>query len=244
MMRGALVPHAPLLLEPFDGPETARAARRIRRAARALRLEGAPLVVVSPHGARSGVYGRVEGTLDGFGFPGLSLERPADEAAERLARRWRKPLLDGPVDHGVLVALRLVGGEAPVVAATIAEADTSDEALVVGAIDEAGALADALVDLDGRDRVLLTSANTSAALSPRAPLTERPEAIEAEAALVRALTDDAASLERHARRLALEGGSCAAAPLTVCARVLAGRRGSVRAHECPVGVGYAVVVWS
>jgi aromatic ring-opening dioxygenase LigB subunit len=233
---GAIVPHAPLLLPQLRGPETAAAATRVTSAVEALELGDADVVVVvSPHGTASGVYAEVSGTLDAFGVPGIEVRRATDgDLDAALARRWERPLLPDVVDYGVVVPLLLAGeADAPVVAVSLQE--NGD------AVADGRALLSALLDAtEGLDVAVVASANTSIALSARAPLTLRPEAREVEDRLLELLPSDAGAASELASDLARSGGSCGAGPLTVFGELCRGATTNVLAHEEPVGIGYLV----
>ncbi|MGH2699336.1 MAG: hypothetical protein ACRDJL_09085, partial [Actinomycetota bacterium] len=104
---GAVVPHAPVLLEAIQ--PSLEEGRRVHAAVEGLDLSGADtVVVVSPHGARAGVYGRARGSLAGFGIEGVKVRRASDlETARGLADAWGRPLIERPPDFGVLVPLLL-----------------------------------------------------------------------------------------------------------------------------------------
>jgi aromatic ring-opening dioxygenase LigB subunit len=243
-LSGALVPHAPILLPQLASRETRSASERLQTAL--ARIDGAEadvVVIVSPHGARDGVYANARASLDGLGVRGVEVcWTPEEEAAEEVARGWRRPRLDGPIDHGI--AVPLMAGYAsgkPVVAAAVADVvaprgSTLDDALSAGL-----ALADAVERLAEKRRVrVVASAHTSAALSPRAPLTERPEACATEEAVLEALGSDAGELVDLSRSLWADGGACGVAVLAMLGRVFPGRGADIVFYECPVGIGYVV----
>jgi hypothetical protein len=233
---GAIVPHAPLLLPQLTGPETAAAGTRVTAAIEALELGDADVVVVvSPHGRASGVYGEVRGTLDAFGTPGIEVRRATDgDLGAALAGGWGRPVLPDDVDYGVVVPLLLAGdADAPVVAVSL-----QDDG---GAVADARALLSALLDVtDGRNVAVVASANMSIALSARAPLMLRAEAREIEDRLVALLPRDAGAATELAPDVARSGGSCGAGPLTVFGELCRGSTTNVLAHEEPVGIGYLV----
>ncbi|MDQ4142786.1 MAG: hypothetical protein M3198_03425 [Actinomycetota bacterium] len=239
-VRGAVVPHAPLLLPAISGPEVAPAATTLRRAMGEIDLTGFDLVVVlSPHGRRTGVYPQAAGTLGDFGYSGIGLEMEGDaEVTAALASAWGSPLLDDGADHGIVVPFLLWNTEhermsCPVVAASLAE--TSGD----GAIS----FAEALLEVTGDRRVLfVASANGSAGLSARAPVTEIEGTAQLEDAFLDALRQDAAGVEKVVGELVEQAGSCGGGPLTALARLCAGQSSRILAHERPVGVGYTVAV--
>lgn len=234
------MPHAPALLPSLSGSAPAAAAN-VRRAVESLSWRDVSLLVIlSPHGARTGVYRAAAGSLDGFGVPGVSASYRVDEEAGRaLARAWDRPLVDEPIDHGALVALMLLRPRVPVVAAALAEVTPGDAKGVARAAAEATAFVAALRDV-GSDAGLVSSCNTGAGLSPRAPLTEVPEAVALEGKLLDGLAQDAAV----ARELAVDlgrAGSCAGGPLSAFGLAFGGAPARTVAYECPLGVGYPVV---
>lgn len=242
MISGAVLPHAPLLLEPLSSEETRRAGAAVRSAAGSLDLGDVDLVVlVSPHGPRTGVYPAAAGSLDDLGVRGVEARRTTDvDALRALARAWGVGVVDEPADHGVVVPLLLRGWAAPVVAVCF-EDRCGGGPPPQPAGELGGALAAAIAELAGSvDVALVASCNGAIGLTPRAPLTELPGARAAELELIAALEEDVGLVEGAAPRLAEAGGSCALGPLTVLARLFSGRRGRVLAHECPVGVGYLV----
>lgn len=236
MRVGALVPHAPVLVPLLESAETAAAGAELRTALRKIDLHDVDLIViVSPHGSRTGVYRSPRGDLRDFGVPGVHEERHTDpRVAADLAHAWGAPLLDAPADHGIVVPLAL--GFVPdvaVVAATFAESEPD-----TAAAERFAAAVAAIAST--RPIALLASANTSAALSPRAPLTERPEALAVEAELLAGIAEDCSAARELAPAMTTAGGSCAAGPLTVLGTLFAGHRAEVLAHEAPLGVGYLV----
>jgi hypothetical protein len=210
------------------------------------------VVIVSPHGRTSGVYQDVGGSFTEFGVTGFSLDHATDAAAASdLAAAWGKPLVHDRVDHGVLVPLALLAvGNVPVVAVALQDT-TSDStglapsrsAAVEAVAEDARGLAGAVEELcRERNVTFLASANTSAALNPRAPVTGLPGAQEMEERTFAALRHDVGELEDLAADLWRLGGSCAAGPLVALSRLFAGRPAAVLAYECPFGVGYPVAV--
>jgi hypothetical protein len=200
------------------------------------------VVMLSPHGSATGVYERVWGSLDGFGVSGISTGAPTDGAiSRRIARAWGRSLLTGEADHGVLVPLLLMGLQAPVIACTLAEVTGPGAAAVSEAVAAALQFADALSKVVGEGNVLfVASANTSAALSARAPLTHRKEGEELDQAILACLTEDPLGVTEIPEPLWTEGGACGAGPLTAFGTLFAGRHATVRSYQHPFGVGYVV----
>lgn len=233
--RGALVPHAPLLLPELESPEVATSGAAIRRAVSSVDVDADVVVVASPHGSRTGVYRAAAGSLGEFGVPGD--ERwwfsPA-EVVRDVELAWGRPAVDGSVDHGVFVPLSLLDRyTGAVVAVAFAEGEAS-----------APDVADLIEALDGLDaRVfLLCSANLSAGLTARAPLTYRRESEEVESKVVAALSADPEVVIGLADDLAGRGGSCSASTTHLYGRAFAGGRSELLAYEKPVGVGYPVAL--
>jgi hypothetical protein len=240
---GALVPHAPLLLPEVSGKEVSGETGSIREALATIAFDDVDLMVVlSPHARETGVYSTVAGSLDDFGVPGVELERPTDAGVvEALTSLWDKPTLQGSIDHGVLVPLMLLpAGETPVVAAGLGEVD-NETGSFDGAMAEAASFARAIGELADEGRMLLVlSGQTSCALTPRAPLTERAEAKPSEAAVMDALRGDPAGLRDSLHDLWKRGGSCSPGTLAVYGDVFGGRASQVFAYQYPFGVGYVV----
>jgi aromatic ring-opening dioxygenase LigB subunit len=240
---GALVPHAPLLLPEVSGDEVAAQTKAIRRALGTIAFDDVELIVLlSPHSRETGVYSAVAGSLDDFSVPGVELRRPTHAGAvDSLTAMWDKPALPAPVDHGVVVPLMLLASaRTPVVAAGLAEVDEE-----TGSFDRARAhavsFARAIARLSNESRLLLVvSAQTACALTPRAPLTERAEAKQTESEVIAALRGDPGSLRGSLEDLWKRGGSCSPGALAVYAEVFSGRASEVLAYEYPFGVGYVV----
>lgn len=181
------------------------------------------IVVASPHGIRSGVYGAPKGNLDAFGVRGIEVSAPSDEGiAAELAAAWGKPLLDEPADYGVVVPLRLLQTRAPVVA--------------VSTGDGRG-LADAVASLP-RAAAFVASANLSPGVGDRGPFPSLPGAKDVDESVLRALLEDPAALAAMGDRLRA-AASCAAAPLVALGRLFPALLFSVLGYAHPFGVGYA-----
>ena len=235
---GAVVPHAPVLL-PEVNPAAVKAARPYLAAIGSLDWGPAQVVVVvSPHGARTGVYERVAGSLDDFGVRDMGGEWPtATEELAGLARSWGSDVLEGPIDHGVFVPLALGCAHGlPVIAVALAEGPHS---LSGGPFGYAEKLAQAVSGL-GASAVFIASAHTSAALSPRAPVTGLVLARATEQEALESLRGDAGSLCTTVGKLLTLGGTCSAGSLTAFGHRFGGRTTDVLAYGCPFGVGYLV----
>jgi hypothetical protein len=208
----------------------------IRSAARAVDFEGVDaIVVMSPHGRVDGVYARNRADLALFGLRDKELTWNADtELAEELAAAWGVEVVEDPVDHGVAVPVALADPRAAVIGMCLEEGvDPSDESVA--------RLAAALKQVGAERRIaFVASVNTSAGLSPRAPLTERPGARTLEDRLHSALETDPGDMDGLVHALASTGGSCGAGPLMVFGTLFAATEVAVLAHAWPVGVGYMV----
>jgi hypothetical protein len=238
VVAGAVLPHAPLLLP--EVTEVAYAPEVVGAARTALPSASAPVIVVSPHGRRAGVYKSTRGTLRSLGLPEVAGEATAapDVAAE-LASAWERPLLDGEVDHGVSVPIGMAFADIRVVGVCLPEVTGPTPGNLPDMLDEARTLAGCLAR-SSDDIVVVASAHTSAALTPRAPLTERPMGRMLDDEIMGALATDVGRLVEIPARAWRDGGACGAGPLTVLGRLFEGRRAVVHAYEHPVGVGYVV----
>jgi hypothetical protein len=230
---GAIVPHAPLLLpEVAEHPEVGRLAV-VRRALDSLEVDADVVVIASPHGQATGVYARDNGDLSAFGVDLQTSWARDGDVSRSLVSEWGRPMLRHVPDHGIsvpLTALDLRG--TPAVALSFAEASETAE--------DARSLAEAVAMIALERRVMfIASVNGSTGLSPRAPATEIPGALETEETIVAELERDAGTLSRGAGRLA-EIGSCGLGPLSTFGLLFAGHPAKIAAHEAPFGVGYLV----
>jgi aromatic ring-opening dioxygenase LigB subunit len=100
-------------------------------------------------------------------------------------------------------------------------------------------LADAVGRLWG-EVGLVCSAHTSAALSPAAPLTEKPEGRALDTTILEVLNTDCGLLADLPPDLWDAGGSCGAGPLTCFGALFGGTTATVACYEYPFGVGYLV----
>jgi aromatic ring-opening dioxygenase LigB subunit len=235
IVQAAIVPHAPLLTGPFGDGEP-EAAARVRAAVRRLRIpDDAVVVVLSPHGRVAGLYARGAGSLRRFGHPGPELDVDvASEVARQIEERWGHGPLRDDLDHGIVVPLTLLHVDGVAVAAATLE----EEGDVRTAIERGRSFARALVELES-PVAFVASAHTGAALTPRAPLGLREEALEVDRRVLALLTDGTGDGDEVLNELARVGGSCGAGPLAAFAELFAGRT-EVHAYECPFGVGYLV----
>ena len=241
---GAVVPHAPVLLPEIGGRSGAEARDHILRACDKIDTSGADVIlVVSPHGRTAGVYARVTGSEVSFGGPEVRLDSPTDTgAADALAPAWRAPLLEDELDHGAVGCLHLLDIRRPSVVAALPEttgpAATGDAcAAMVEGRKLAGAVKRAF---NGSSVLVVASAHTSAALTPRAPLTERPEGRALDERVLTSLAADVGALDDISCDAWTAGGSCGAGPFAAFGRLLSGRSAEVLAYEHPFGVGYLV----
>jgi aromatic ring-opening dioxygenase LigB subunit len=238
LVAGVVLPHAPLLLPEVTQVE--RAADVVHAAREIGAGVDATVIVVSPHGERSGVYAGTRGSLRRLGPPDVVGQAdPAPEVAQALARAWDRPLLTGEVDHGVAVPLRMALGTTRAIGVSLQETTGPGAGDLAAALEDARELAGCIGALPD-PTVVVASAHTSAALTRRAPLTELPAGRELDAAIIDALGTDIGRLTEIPERAWTEGGSCGAGPLVVLGHLFRGRRATVLAYDYPVGVGYLV----
>ncbi len=232
---GAIAPHAPLLLEEVSGPEVSGACSGTIAATAAVDVPPCDaLVLLSPHGRATGVYEAARGSLAHLGVPGVVCERPtASDLVGSLARGWRQPLLPEGIDHGALVPLSLLPpSSTPVVACCLSESSSEEEQRRAGL-----AFAEALLALAGDlDVFFVASLNTSAALTPRAPLL----AIEGGRALDDAVLASLADGTPVHEGAWAAGGSCGAGPWAAFEALKEGAGARTASYEHPFGVGYLV----
>lgn len=236
LVAGAIVPHAPLLLPEVSGPRIVERAGDLLEPLRRFRLpEVDAVVIVSPHGSAAGVYEQTSGDLAGFGCPEVAA-RTIDAVGlqAEIARVWSTAPLVSPLDHGIVVPLRLgVVPDVPAVAAVVPDGASGK------------AFADGLAQVAGAHEMriaVIVSAHTAAALTDRAPLAHRAEAIEIEDAFLRELRRDAGAAALFAADLGQVGGSCSAGPLTVFGSLFSGRVPEIVAYARPFGVGYLAAI--
>lgn len=246
LLAGAVVPHAPLLVTGVSAAFESEAGVVRAAVARIALPQADVVVIVSPHGRGAGVYRSSSGSLDAFGVPGRSATVNIDAGlTRRLGRAWDVRELTAPLDHGITVPA-LIGAfpeHAPVVACTVPETTGPGAASVGAALDAADALGTAVLDIAAELRVVvLVSAHGSAALSPRAPLAERPAGRDLDEAILAAFDHDAGDLALIPGELWAAAGSCGAAPLVLLGHLFADAGGELLAYEAPAGVGYLVAV--
>jgi MEMO1 family protein len=241
---GAVVPHAPVLLPEIGGRSGTEARDRILRACDKIDTSGADVVlVVSPHGRGAGVYTRIAGSEVSFGGPEARLDYATDTgAAESLGQAWKAPLLEDDLDHGAVGCLHLLDVRRPSVVAALPEttgpgAPADACAAMVEGRKLAGAVKRAF---SGSSVLVVASAHTSAALTPRAPLTERPEGKALDERVLTTMAIDVGALDDISCDAWTAGGSCGAGPFAAFGRLLSGRSAEVLAYEHPFGVGYLV----
>lgn len=223
-MRGALVPHAPLLL-----PQVTTSADELRDIWEGLSRVRVPVdalvILLTPHSLQTGVYATNEGSLSGFGLPELS-----GKWATGPTDGLDLPVLDGPLDHGALVPLLSLGIGGEVVAIGLAGASGVPD--ILGKIRVLAA---------ERGGFVLASAHTSARLTERAPLPYSFDAVRVETALITDVESDCDAVRAAAEDLELLGGSCSRSTLEAFGGLFSGARGNVLAYGFPFGVGYPVV---
>lgn len=232
LVAGAIVPHAPLLLGEVAGPSVARRLETVTKGFGSYRFPDVDaLVIASPHGPSTGVYAGRRGDLDAFGCPGIMVEAPAAaDLAGEVGRTWHAPTLGAHLDHGIVVPLLLgILPSVPVVATVVTDAS------------EGKALADAVAEVAEKRKTriaFVASANTSVALTERAPLGLKDDAVEIEKRFIQRLQMDSAVAETDVAELADVGGSCGSGPLTAFGHLFPGRGAQVIAYDHPFGVGY------
>lgn len=223
-MRGALVPHAPLLL-----PEVTSKADDLRDIwvglSRVRIPQDSSVIVLTPHSQETGVYAVNEGSLSGFGLPEIS-----GKWATGPIDGLDLPVLEGPLDHGALVPLLSLGVTAQVVA--IGLADVSDMSDTLAKIRAFAA---------ERDGFVLASAHTSARLTERAPLPYWFDAVRLESRLITDVESDCDAISAAAEGLESVGGTCSRTTLEAFGGMFSGAEGTVLAYGFPFGVGYPVV---
>jgi len=232
LVAGAILPHAPLLLEAVSGPLVARRAAAFLDALPRFELPAIQaLVIASPHGPAAGVYAGRRGDLAGFGCPEVTVEADAaPDLAGEIARTWHADSLGSALDHGIVVPLSLgVLPDVPVVAAVVPDATHGK------------ALADALLQIAERrgTRIgVVASAHSGAALTERAPLSLREDAVELEKRFLVELQRDAGAAASFSEDLGSIGGSCGGGPFTLFGTLFEGRPATLVAYDHPFGVGY------
>lgn len=227
-MNGALIPHAPLLLEGVGAGDDS--LREVREGiARVTVPDDATVLVASPHGAGPTFYARPSGALAGFGIEAIEVEPPAAAGdVTEILRGWAAGTVDEPLDHGSVVPLRMMGVTQPTAAISIGR--------------DASGLARAIAEIAStRDVFVICSAHTSARLTERAPLPYSFDAVRLDARLVSDIEGDCAAALRAAPDLEVIGGSCSGPTLSLFGELFAGRQGVVQAYASPFGVGYPVV---
>lgn len=227
-MNGALIPHAPLLLEEIvSGADSLREVRE--GIARVTVPTDATVVMASPHGEGSCVYGRPSGSLSGFGFEGVEVDPPAASTeVTEILQRWAGRVVDGRLDHGGVVPLRLLGIAQPVVAVSV-ESDAPGLARAIAEVAQT------------QDVFVICSSHTSARLTERAPLPYSFDAVRLDARFVTDIEQDCVAALRAAPDLETIGGSCSGATLSLFGELFAGRPATVQAYGAPFGIGYPVV---
>lgn len=187
-------------------------------------------------------------------------DRGAQDFAEQLAAAWGRPLLDGPVDHGVAVPLYMgLAVNAPVVACCFADWTGQNDGDPAAVLEDAHRLAAAVGTLartpaspstsdqpptdPPRTIAFVASAHGSAALNDKAPLTHRSAGVELEQHLVASLTTDPGSLASLEPARWHAAGACGAGPLTTLALLTEERPVRSLAHHDDLGVGYMVAAW-
>ena len=222
-----------MLLEEISGPATAGRVSKVARAVAELHIDASTIVVVSPHGDARGIHRFVRGDLDGFGRSGVSIDVASDrDIATALGTEWDAPLLDTPVDHGIVTPLALgLGTGAEVVAVCVQ--DAKDGIAMADALDPVTARTEKRV-------MLVCSAHLCAALTPRAPVPLRDETVALEDELLAGITRDVAILVERAEDITTVGVSCGGGPLAAFGQIFSGHAAEVVAYDRTCGVGYLI----
>jgi hypothetical protein len=232
------------LLPQLSSAEVEESSFAIRKAIISLEFEDdATVVLISPHGRDARVYSGADGSLAGFGMTDVRVTAPLDgDAIERLADDWVWPSSSEEIDHGISVPLALGAAKMNrIVPVSLPETTGPTGGSVEKAFDEARSLVRALSKLAaGKDVVVMASANTSAGLSGRAPLTHLSGAARVEERLLDALETDVGMIEGIVEELHEAGGACGAAPLLCMSLLFGGKAARLLSYGSPVGVGYPV----
>lgn len=195
------------------------------------------LVIASPHGPALGIYRRVSGDLGAFGLSVISVAAQTYDLWSEVAGSERVAI-ESPADHGVVVPLRLIAWDLPVIALATADSDAGRAGPAASAAGRAARLIQQIATT--KNVAVVASVNTSAALSARAPYPNDANASESETRLLEILQTDMELLKNEAEAITEQGRSCALSPLLVLAELFGGRGMELLAHEAPVGVGYLV----
>lgn len=157
---------------------------------------------------------------------------PADDLAGELGRTWRAPSLGTHFDHGVVtpIALGLLR-DARVVAVSVHE--PKDSLALAKSVRSVAAKRSTKI-------AFVASAHTGAALTPRGPIVERPEAVELEDRVLAEARTDAKAFVTRAAELRSVGGSCSTGTLTAFGALFAGQPVDLLAYDRSFGVGYLV----
>jgi hypothetical protein len=218
-LRGALVPHAPLLLPSVTA--TGDDLRDIWDGLNRLRIpEDSLIVLLTPHAGAPGVYTQVRGSLAGFG---IDIE---GDFVIGLVDDLGMPVIDGSLDHGALVPLLLLQPPNPVV---VMGGETPD---ILGSVRTIA---------ESREVFVIASAHTSARLTERAPLPYSFDAVRLDARLITDIEADCAAARDLADELWAVGDSCSRSTLRAFGELFAGTPGKVVAYGAPFGVGYPIV---
>ena len=172
------------------------------------------LAIASPHGPQLGIYRDISGNLGDFGLPEISVSASAFDfwgdipGSEGVA-------LDRPIDHGIVVPLRLMTSELPVIALTAADSDIGRSDECIAAAKRAAGLIKMIATT--HDVVFVASVNTSACLNTRSPYpTEGDEGSDAR--LIEILQTDLGLLRDEAPAITERTRSCALVSLLVRGR--------------------------
>lgn len=239
---GAIVPHAPLLLPgvnaTFSSSELLRSLSHVRE------RRADVVILISPHGTRSGVYARATGSLDPMGIPGHRAEAPLEpELVGELAFEWGEPRIDAPFDHGIVVPLLLdaLPPRTPVVACALEESTGPGKSFSGTRGRAAASLAATIAGFAQRRKVaVIASAHTAAGLAPHGPLGLAPGAEALDRRVLDAIETDLGGLLQIDEPSWEHGDPCGHSALLVLAHLFQDHPGMVHAYDASQGVGYLV----
>jgi hypothetical protein len=239
---GAIVPHAPALI-PQVNPSYA--GTDLLDSLDAIRSRQAELLVlISPHGTGNGVYTRASGSLRAMSIPKVRADAATDpQYVGELALEWGEPRIERDPDHGIVVplALHALPPEPPVVACALGSSTGPGDSFSGPQGRAAASLAAAISTFSGKRTVgVVASAHTSAGLSPKGPLTLRPQAEAFEERALAAIATDIGGLLEIDEAAWRAGDPCGRGPLLTLAHLFQGRAFNVHSYDGSSGVGYLV----
>jgi aromatic ring-opening dioxygenase LigB subunit len=257
---GGLVPHPPIIVPEVGGKELAKVERTCRSmrelASRVVMAAPETLVLITPHGphahrARAAVLtGRLGGDLSEFGGIAVEIGFDGDDelggwlvrAAADSGLALQECQVPG-LDHGALVPLYYLrrAGATMKLVVLAAPAWPGRESFALGRL-----LRDTVRQL-GRRAAILASGDLSHRLLPGAPAGYHHRGAEFDGLVTEALSSgNLESLLVLEPALAHHAGQCGLVPLQLLAGALSGQaiRPELLSYEGPLGVGYAVAVFT